>query len=226
MTDMLSPGQLAELSQQLGANADRLIDAYNQKNLTIVKQQPKQKSASERRGRPPKRIANPFVGHVGPATEYGRYPAFTLDIIEGISRLNWHDRKEGSTETAKPLSVSVLMDLFASVEEITAATVKEFTGLELRQSQRYVKAIELAMPHVLASRPQRLIDAMGSHATPEDCPIYLRRMYVEKTYRALSGGVPLDGEIYCLLGQYRKRSDSTSYADADGLPRRISVVCM
>lgn len=226
MTAMLTPAELAALSQRLAANADRLIASRSPKNHSTAKQQPKLKTPDERRGRPPKRVQNPFAGHVGPTTEYGRYPAFALDIIEGIARLDWHDRKEGSLEASKPLSVRTLMELLASVDEVTTATVMELRGVNLRQAQRYVKAMELAMPRLLASRPSRLIAAMESRAAQDGCPIYLRRMYVEKTYRALSGEEPLDAVTYCLLDQYRKRSDSISYADADGLPPRFNAACM
>lgn len=216
MHQMLTPNQLAELSTRLRANADRLIEE-RRKNNRAASNAPARKNPNERRGRPAKRIINPFVDLIGSTTLLGRYPAFVMDIIEGIARLNWHDRKEGSTEAAKPLSVLSLMNILASVEDITTTAVMEFTGLGLRHAQRYVKALELAVPRLLAAHPRHLIDAMSDRTALDECPFYLRRMYVEKTYRTLAGGEPLDEVTYCILDQHGSQDTSRSYGDPDGL---------
>lgn len=178
MLPMLTPTQLAEMHERIGANADRLITKRTQKRRGAAT--PANKAPGENRGRPAKKIPNPFAFQIGPATEYDRYPAFAMDIIEGIARLDWHDRKEGGSDAAKPLSVKTLMNLLSSLEEISTASVMVFTGLGQRHALRYVKALELAMPRLMASRPHRLIDAMGDRSAVERCPTYLRRIHIER----------------------------------------------
>ncbi|MGE6793061.1 hypothetical protein ACQKFS_13690 [Pseudomonas guineae] len=112
------------------------------------------------RGRPTKIITNLFNGFIGPTTDYGQYPAFAMDILEGIARLDWHDRPIGSGGSSKPLSVKRLVAILAECESVSAAIVTAKFRLGLRQAQRYVKAIELAMPYLLKSRPDDLSHEM------------------------------------------------------------------
>jgi len=158
---MLSPAELAALSRRIAANADRLIQAHQkdcQTRTVKPERQPAAKGESqERRGRPPKRIVNPFAGFIGPTTAYGRYPFFAQDIIEGIARLDWHDRPIGKGGSSKPLSVRSLMVILEQLEEITTEGVQEIIGTKARQAQRYVKAVELAIPYLLQARPRRLV---------------------------------------------------------------------
>lgn len=115
-------------------------------------------SASRRgRGRPATVIVNPLQGFIGPTTEYGQYPAFAMDILEGIARLDWHDRPIGVGGSSKPLSVKRLVAILADLGVISAATAQNHYSLGLRQAQRYVKAIELAMPYLLKSCPASLV---------------------------------------------------------------------
>ncbi|WP_053092295.1 hypothetical protein [Pseudomonas putida] len=112
------------------------------------------------RGRPTKIINNLLCGFIGPTTDYGQYPHFAMDILEGIARLDWHDRSIGSGGSSKPLSVKRLVAILAELEVVSAANVMTQYRLGLRQAQRYVKAIELAMPYLLKSRPDELIHEM------------------------------------------------------------------
>lgn len=112
------------------------------------------------RGRPTKIITNLFHAFIGPTTDYGQYPTFALDILEGIARLDWHDRSIGSGGSSKPLSVKRLMGILAELEVVSAATIMDQYRLGLRQAQRYVKAIELAMPYLLRNRPEDLSHEM------------------------------------------------------------------
>jgi len=112
------------------------------------------------RGRPTKIITNLFHGFIGPTTDYGQYPTFAMDILEGIARLDWHDRPIGSGGSSKPLSVKRLVAILAELEVVSAATIMTQYRLGLRQAQRYVKAIELAMPYLLKSRPDDLSHEM------------------------------------------------------------------
>ncbi|WP_249583641.1 hypothetical protein [Pseudomonas viridiflava] len=116
-------------------------------------------TATRSRGRPTKIITNSFQGFIGPTTDYGQYPLFAMDILEGIARLDWHDRPIGSGGSSKPLSVKRLA-ILAELEVVSAATVMTQYRMGLRQAQRYVKAIELAMPYLLKSRPDDLSHEM------------------------------------------------------------------
>lgn len=117
-------------------------------------------SAKGNRGRPRKTIHNPFFSYLGPTTLWGRYPKFAEDVLEGIARLDWHDRPIGNGGSSKPLSVRHLADILANLHIITTATIMCALGIGTRHAQRYVKAIELAIPFLLASRPENLTQEM------------------------------------------------------------------
>lgn len=157
---LLTVAQLADLNGRFGSRADALI-AEHIKRITTrkpkahVTETPVKTSS---RGRPAKVLANPFVDHLGCTTSFGRYPVFAMDIIEGIARLEWHSH--GLHVTNKPLSVRRLLRILESLEEVTTATVGELLGIADRHSQRYVKAIELALPRLMKCRPPPLIDDM------------------------------------------------------------------
>lgn len=135
---MLSAAQLAALSVRIGANADRIIQTTPAKtrrpSLSVERQEHSTKPASiTRRGRPAKRIANPFYGLIGPTTAYGRYPFFAQDTVEGIARLDWHDRPIGRGGSSKPLSVRSLMTILEAIEEVTTESVAEIIRTKTRQ---------------------------------------------------------------------------------------------
>ncbi len=200
MHHMLTASQLAELSQRIGKNADRLIQKRNQKTRNRAAPTTPERNPSERRGRPAARIANPFAFVIGPTTAWGRYPEFAMDIIEGVARLDWHDRQEGSAEASRPLSVRTLMRLIESVEEITVATVADSTGLGQRHARRYVKALQLIIPRLLAASPHHLIEELETPEKPSDGQfIYFGRMYIESTYRRIAKGEPLERSAYLRL---------------------------
>lgn len=166
---MLSAAQLAALSAKIGANADRIIQTIPvrtaQSASRVEQQQAAKPAPATRRGRPATRITNPFYGLIGPKTGFGRYPYFAMDIIEGIARLDWHDRPIGKGGSSKPLSVRSLMVILEEVEEVTTESVAAIIGTKTRHAQRYVKAIELAMPFLMKSRPAKLVFDMD---LPED----------------------------------------------------------
>lgn len=80
--------------------------------------------------------------------------------MEGIARLDWHDRPIGNGGSSKPLSVRHLADVLANLHVITTVSIMGALGIGTRHAQRYVKAIELAIPFLLASRPENLIQEM------------------------------------------------------------------
>jgi hypothetical protein len=158
-TEPLTPDELQDLSRRLGANADKLIAQHiaSRANASKPSLSPTVgKNPAERRGRPPKQIPNQFYGFLGPTTIYGRYPFFAQDVVEGIARLDWHDRTIGKGGSSKPLSVRKLMVILEVVEVITTSDVSKILEIQARHAQRYVKAIELALPYLLRSRPSSL----------------------------------------------------------------------
>ncbi|MEB0044114.1 MULTISPECIES: hypothetical protein [unclassified Pseudomonas] len=80
-------------------------------------------TASNKRGRPPKSFANPLFSYVGSTTRYGRYPAFALDILEGVARLDWHDRPIGTGGKSTPLSVRNIAIILECLERVTVESV-------------------------------------------------------------------------------------------------------
>lgn len=164
---MLTPGELTKLDKLIGSQADHLIAGRAERSRTaprktVVKIAPN----TSNRGRPSKIIGNPFEGFIGPSTDYGQYPYFASDIIEGIARLDWHDRAIGEGGSSKPLSVKRLFGILTQLPEVTAASVGSFLSIGTRQAQRYVKAIELAMPFLMKSRPRCLASEMDHGEIP------------------------------------------------------------
>jgi len=163
----LTPTELIKLDKVIGVQADRLIADRRERSQTaprktVAKTAPK----TSNRGRPSKIIGNPFEGFIGPSTDYGQYPYFASDIIEGIARLDWHDRAIGEGGSSKPLSVKRLFGILMQLPEVTAVSVGNFLSIGTRQAQRYVKAVELAMPFLMKSPPRCLASEMDHGEIP------------------------------------------------------------
>lgn len=174
---MLNPEEIQELSHRCKANADRLIAQRLAKNKSKSARSDScisnPKTATDnRRGRPPKQFQNPFFGFLGKTSDVERYPHFSADIMEGIARLDWHDRSIGQGGSSKPLSLRSLMLILENLEAITSSGVGNLLDIQARHSQRYVKAIELAMPYLMKSRPPSLIYKMD---LPDDEPVSAER---------------------------------------------------
>ncbi|VEF12148.1 Uncharacterised protein [Pseudomonas fluorescens] len=152
---LLTSNQLDELEQRIAARADALIAART--GRIQIKPKPSNEITPSNRGRPPKSIANPFHVFIGPPTSYGRYPLFAMDIIEGIARLDWYDRRTGTGGKSMPLSVRNLVVILEMLEKVTSESVSQTLRLSERHAQRYVKAIELIIPHMMKARPKSLI---------------------------------------------------------------------
>ncbi|UVJ42430.1 hypothetical protein NVV94_17555 [Pseudomonas sp. LS1212] len=152
---LLTLKQLAELDQRIAARADALIAART--GRIQIQPKPSKEITTSNRGRPPKSIANPFYLFIGATTNYGRYPLFAMDIIVGIARLDWHDRRIGTGGKSMPLSVRNLVVILEMLEKVTSESVCQTLRLAERHAQRYVKAIELIIPHMMRARPKSLI---------------------------------------------------------------------
>lgn len=164
-TKLLSPAELEALNARISANADKWLTVNAPKAKSKAERKPK-----SNRGAKPKMFENPFYGFIGCTTYWGRYPAFAMDIIEGIARLDWHDRPTGIDGKSMPLSVRSLVMILESLPAITNALVEELLQLRERHARRYVKAIELIIPWMMKSRPQSLFNEMeGIEPEPTAC---------------------------------------------------------
>ena len=83
-----------------------------------------------------------------------------MDVIEGVARLDWHDRAIGVGGKSMPLSVASLVWILESFPYITTEGVQDLFQLGVRHARRYVKAIELIIPWMMSSRPKTLSDEM------------------------------------------------------------------
>lgn len=164
-SDLLSPAELEALNARIAANADQWLADNAPKTRTKLPRKPK-----STRGPKPKMIENPFYGFIGCTTYWGRYPAFAMDIIEGIARLDWNDRPTGVGGKSMPLSVHNLAVILESLPVITNESVEDLLQLEERHARRYFKAIQLIVPRMMESRPQSLINEMeGIEPEPKAC---------------------------------------------------------
>ncbi|RAI66055.1 helix-turn-helix domain-containing protein [Pseudomonas fluorescens] len=102
-------------------------------------------------------MLNPFYSYVGTTTGRGRYPAFAMDIIEGVARLDWYGQKHRNI----PLSVYKLCVILESLPVITKDTIQDLFHYRDKQAQRYYNAIELIVPRMMEARPTKLIDLMS-----------------------------------------------------------------
>lgn len=162
MSNTLLPAvQLDAMSARMVANANQWLE----KKLKPTK--PKKPKPDKADRRPPTVIANPFAGYLVRHSDYGRgYPEFAMDIIEGIARLDWHNRDIGQGGISKPLSVRRIITVLEWLPEITNEAVEEFLNLGERHARRYVKAAELAIPRMMKCRPDRLMYEMDDIGPP------------------------------------------------------------
>jgi hypothetical protein len=154
-TRTFTPSELKELDARIAANANKWLE--DNAPIAMAKITRKSKSA---RGRQGKMIPNPFFGFIGCFTYWERYPVFALDIIEGVARLDWHDRPIGEGGKSMPLSVRNLAVILESLPIVTTETVQDLLQLGDRHARRYVKAIELIIPWMMKCRPRSLFNEM------------------------------------------------------------------
>lgn len=155
---LLTPEELAALDARIGANADALIAAH-WKNRFQIKVAAGGAGAGKS-GRPIKKFMNPFYRHLGPQSDYGRYPAFAIDALTSIARLDWYGERKASAGKYMPLSVRKMVEVLECVELVTTQNVQDCLRLQERHTQRYVKAVEMVIPLMMKARPQALIDEM------------------------------------------------------------------
>lgn len=148
---LLSAVELNAMSVRMGANADQWLE------MKLKPTKPKMPKVDKVTRRPPKVISNPFAGYLMNLDDYGRsYPLFAMDIIEGIARLDWHNREIGQGGVSKPLSVRRIIIVLEWLPEITNEAVEDLLNLGERHARRYVKAAELAIPRMMKCRPDSL----------------------------------------------------------------------
>ncbi|MBH3461954.1 MULTISPECIES: helix-turn-helix domain-containing protein [Pseudomonas putida group] len=154
-TKLLTTTELHALDARIAANAHRWL---KKQIPTLEERQPnKQKST---RGPKPIVFTNPFYGFIGWDTRWGRYPGFAMDIIEGIARLDWHDRPIGVGGKSMPLSVRSLVRVLERLPAIHNEAIEETLQLKPRHARRYFKAVKLITSRMMNSRPRSLIHEM------------------------------------------------------------------
>jgi hypothetical protein len=168
MSGLLTQSELEALNSRIATNADKWLGKMVQQNKDSSNPEKSLQSKSTR-GRKPTVIINPFYGIIGITTYWGRYPAFALDIIEGIARLDWHDRPIGVGGKSVPLSVRNLAVILEQLPIVTNDAVKTLLDLQEKHAGRYVRAIKLIVPHIMKSRPMTLYNEMEGIA-PEPPP--------------------------------------------------------
>lgn len=165
----LSQSELETLNTRIATNADKWLSKMLQQNKGLSRTKEPVQSKSNR-GRQPKAAINPFYAIIGVTTYWGRYPVFALDIIEGVARLDWHDRPAEVAGKSMPLSVHDLAVILESLPTVTTEAVQHLLQLGERHARRYVKAIELIIPWMMKSRPRSLLNEMeGVEPEPQAC---------------------------------------------------------
>jgi hypothetical protein len=153
-TNLLSATELHALDSRIAANAYRWLI----KQIPTFEEPRKQKST---RGPKPDSIANPFYGFIGRDTRWGRYPRFAMDIIEGIARLEWHNRSIDSGGKSTPLSVRNLVKILETLPFFHNEAIEDFLQLKPRHARRYFKAVKLIIPWMMKRRPSSLTHEMN-----------------------------------------------------------------
>lgn len=154
---LLSHSELKALNARISANASKWLEDNTPASRVKITHKPK-----GTRGRKAKVILNPFFGYIGCFTCWGRYPVFALDIIEGVARLDWHDRPIESGGKSMPLSVRNLCVILESLPFVTNHAVEDLLQMGARHARRYVKSMDLIIPRMMKNRPVSLLDEMGS----------------------------------------------------------------
>jgi len=161
---LLTAAELNALDIRLAANAERWLE----KKLPITKSKNSRKPKSNR-GPKPKVLHNPFLGFIGRTTLWGRYPVFALDVMEGVIRLEWHNRTEEVGGKSTPLALSRIILILESLPFVSNEKVADLLQLGERHARRYFKAIEIILPAMMAARPNSLIEEM-EHTEPNPKP--------------------------------------------------------
>lgn len=151
------PQELLELSQRLEVRVRELEE--RKQRLTALAVAPK----TAGRGRKPAEVCNPFtgLGALLRADEeviraYG-YPAWLDDVLRGVASLDWYRPNARSI----PLSVRHMLSILDRLPVITASGVVALLLVELRQAQRYVQALRMAMPHLVAGMPPGTLERIA-----------------------------------------------------------------
>lgn len=158
---LLTREELAALDARICANADALIAARWKNRIQITVAAKGDGVADGKRGRPPKKFMNPFYRHLGPQSDYGRYPAFAIDALESVARMDWYGERKASAGKYMPLSKRKIVEVLECVETVTTWSVQDCLRLGERHTQRYVKAVQMVIPMMIRARPQALIDKMA-----------------------------------------------------------------
>jgi len=150
--------ELSKLNQRLEARVRKL--EKRKQRLAGLAATPKVGG----RGRKPEEVHNPFTGLKALLREdqetirtYG-YPAWLDDVLRGVASLDWYRPNARSI----PLSVRHMLLILEQLPVITAAEVANLLLVEIRQAQRYVQALRIAMPYLIAGMPAGTLERIAA----------------------------------------------------------------
>jgi hypothetical protein len=125
---------------------------------------------SNDKGRKPATHRNPFVGlhrllsQCKETHEAYGYPLWLDDVLQGVARLDWYRKDSRSI----PLSVRNMLRLLGYLPCITTAHVAALLLIENRQAQRYVQALRIAIPRLVAAMPQGTLELIAELKQQEE----------------------------------------------------------
>lgn len=156
ISNLLSASELSDVDVRCRDGADQWL----KENFPAPKTPREPRQLKEASGRKSEVIDNPFYGFIGFQTDRGRYPSFASDIIEGIARLDWHDREINVGGKSMPLSVRSIALMLEQLPIITNELIQDLLELQERHARRYVVAMRMIIPRMMKCRPTRLHNEM------------------------------------------------------------------
>lgn len=125
---LLTPEELAELDERIGANADRMIRAISKKLYSF----------SGGAGPKPASFNNCIQPEMTEVIydDEENWPLWIDDAISGVARLDWY----GEREDQICLSKKKIVHCLALLEVINTSTISHLLKVEKRQAARYFKA--------------------------------------------------------------------------------------
>lgn len=74
--------------------------------------------------------------------DFDVWPLWLDDILSGVTRLDWY----GQREQQVPLSMSKLIKIFTTLDEISTENIMELFGMKNAMARKYAQAARIAYP--------------------------------------------------------------------------------
>lgn len=74
--------------------------------------------------------------------DFDVWPLWLDDILSGVTRLDWY----GQREQQVPLSMSKLIKVFTTLDEISTENIMELLGMKQAMARKYAQAARIAYP--------------------------------------------------------------------------------